>query len=82
MECVSVGYLIREDNGRKTIAPHLAYPDDEEQCQGNGIMVIPDQAVLLVQRLICPSLEASSGPACEALAHSADHQACGPLLPQ
>lgn len=38
LECVSVGYLIAEDEKTKTIAPHLAYPDDDEQCQGNGIM--------------------------------------------
>ena len=69
MECVSVGYLVRDEDGKKTIAPHIAYPDDEEQSQANGIMVIPDQAVLSVQRLIC-----LSSLACEAEVHSSDHQ--------
>ena len=60
MECITVGYLISDSDEIKTIAPHLAFPDDEEHCQGNGIMVIPDQAVLSVERLICPSLAVSS----------------------
>jgi hypothetical protein len=49
--CISVGYLIAEDNESKTIAPHLAYPHDEDQCQGNGIIVIPSGAIVLVDLL-------------------------------
>lgn len=51
LECVSVGYLISERDGAKAIAPHLAYPDDSEQCQGNGIIVIPDGAVVSIEAL-------------------------------
>ncbi len=46
LECELVGYLIAEDAHSKTIAPHLAYPDDHDECQGNGIIVIPAQAIL------------------------------------
>ena len=74
MQCLSVGYLIRDDDGRKTIAPHIANPDDEEQRQGTGLMVIPDQAVLSVERLICPSSE----PVCVAPVHSFGHEESEP----
>ena len=52
LECISVGYLIDENNHTKTIVPHLAYPDDEDNCQGNGIMVIPTAAILSLEELI------------------------------
>ena len=51
LECVSAGYLIAEDERSKTIAPHLAYPEDAEQCMGNGIIVIPTAAIVSVDRL-------------------------------
>jgi hypothetical protein len=51
LECVSVGYLIAEDKDSKTLAPHLAYPDDKDQCQGNGIIVIPCGAIVSVDPL-------------------------------
>jgi hypothetical protein len=50
-ECVSVGFLIAHDKKTKTIAPHLAYPDDEAQCQGNGIIVIPSAAITSTEYL-------------------------------
>jgi hypothetical protein len=46
LECVSVGYVIAEDKKSKTIAPHLAYPDDDANVQGNGIIVIPCAAII------------------------------------
>lgn len=52
LECISVGYLIADDEKSKTIAPHLAYPDDEDQCQGNGIIVIPNGAIVSVESLV------------------------------
>jgi hypothetical protein len=73
LECISVGYLVHEEGGRKTIAPHIAYPDDEEQRQGNGLMVIPDQAILSMERLICLS---SASSVCEAEEHSSGHPEC------
>jgi len=51
LECISVGYVIAEDEKSKTIAPHLAYPDDEDQCQGNGIIVIPCGAIVSIDAL-------------------------------
>jgi hypothetical protein len=65
LECVSVGYLIAEDERCKTIAPHLAYPDDSEQCQGNGIIVIPTGAIVSVEPLTgaAPSGRESARPA-------------------
>ncbi len=70
LECISVGYLVHEGDGRKTIAPHIAYPNDEEQRQGNGLTVIPDQAILSMERRICPS------SACEAEARSFGRPEC------
>jgi hypothetical protein len=46
LECVSVGYVIAQDERSQTIAPHLAYPDDEANAQGNGIIVIPRAAII------------------------------------
>lgn len=51
LECVSVGFVIAEDDRSKTVVPHLAYPDDPEQCQGSGIIVIPLPAILSVENL-------------------------------
>jgi hypothetical protein len=51
LECVSTGYLIAEDKDSKTIAPHLAYPNDADQCQGNGIIVIPSSAIVSIRKL-------------------------------
>jgi len=51
LECVSVGYLIAEDERSKTVAPHIAYPDEKENRQGSGIMVIPAGAIVSVEKL-------------------------------
>ena len=51
LECVSVGYVIAEDEKSKTIAPHLAYPEDDANVQGNGIIVIPRAAILSTELL-------------------------------
>ena len=61
LDCVSVGYLIAEDEKTKTIAPHLAYPEDDEQCQGNGIITIPSAAILSMEQL---STNVSSSSVC------------------
>ena len=58
LECISVGYIIAEDDKSKTIAPHLAYPDDDDQCQGNGIIVIPCGAILSIDPLVIDHHEA------------------------
>jgi hypothetical protein len=56
MECVSVGYLMAEDERSKTIVPHIAYPTEKENRQGSGIMVIPAGAIVSVERLSISSL--------------------------
>jgi hypothetical protein len=54
-ECVSIGYIVDERNNTTAIAPHLAYPDEPEQCQADGIMIIPNQAILSIEELISSS---------------------------
>ena len=56
LECVSAGYLVAEDDRSKTIAPHLAYPDDDDQCQANGVIVIPNGAIVSMERLVTAPL--------------------------
>lgn len=51
LECLSVGYVIAEDKQSRTIAPHLAYPDDDINIQGNGIIVIPRAAIISCEQL-------------------------------
>jgi hypothetical protein len=57
MDCVSVGYLIEEDDRSKTIAPHIAFPGELENRQGAGIMVIPAGAIVSVETLSAASRE-------------------------
>jgi hypothetical protein len=52
LECESVGYLIAEDHQSKTVVPHIAYPLEEENRQGSGIMVIPAGCIVSVERLV------------------------------
>lgn len=52
LECESVGYLYAEDDRSKTVVPHFAFPDDDVNRQGGGIMVIPTGAVLSIERLV------------------------------
>lgn len=72
LECVSVGYIIAEDERSKTIAPHLAYLDDPEQCQGNGIITIPCGAIVSVEPLV------TDASACEASGRSVDRPESAP----
>ena len=51
MECVSIGFLIAEDAASKTIAPHIAYPN-EETSQAAGIMIIPAASITSVMKLV------------------------------
>jgi hypothetical protein len=55
LDCVSIGYLIDENENTITIAPHLAYPDDEVNCQINGVMTIPSGCVTRLEELISSS---------------------------
>lgn len=71
LECVSVGFLVAEDEKSKTVAPHLAYPSDEANTQGAGIMVIPARSILELTTLT------SSSPAHVSEDRFSDHQECG-----
>ncbi len=51
LECVSVGYVIAEDKRSKTLASHLAYPDEPEDTRACGIMVIPKGAIISLEPL-------------------------------
>lgn len=63
LECVSVGWLIAEDKHSKTIAPHVAYPNEKENRKGCGIMVIPTGAILSIRRLLISGGKYASGRA-------------------
>src|SRR5271170_7273622 len=63
LECESVGYLIAQDSRAKTLASNVTSPLSEEPCQGNGIIVIPTQAIISVEELVTLG---SSAPACVA----------------
>jgi hypothetical protein len=50
LECVSVGFLVSDGKQSKTVAPHVTSPMDE-RTQGCGIIVIPTQAVVSIEKL-------------------------------
>jgi hypothetical protein len=74
LECVSVGFLVAEDGISKTVSPHLAYPDDREACQGNGIIVIPVGAITSIETLAT----SSSAAPCVVPGHSFGRQEFAP----
>src|SRR5207247_1868554 len=50
--CVSVGFLVQDDEHAKALAPNLgASANDEEWDQASGIITIPAQAVTKIARL-------------------------------
>jgi hypothetical protein len=59
LECVSVGYLYADNDESKTIIPHFSYPDDDDNRQGNGIMVIPTGAIISIECLTVTSSDTS-----------------------
>jgi hypothetical protein len=75
LDCVSVGYLIADNEKSITVAPHLAYPEDEENCQGSGIIVIPRPAIISISELTC----CSDAAAYVAPDRSSDHQEFVPI---
>ena len=50
-ECASVGFLIRETAPAKVIAPHVAYPDEEDNARSTGAMTIPVGAIVEIEVL-------------------------------
>lgn len=52
--CVSVGYLISEGNGAKTLASNLADIDDPDGIQASGVITIPESCIKRVTNLGWP----------------------------
>jgi hypothetical protein len=51
LECVSVGFLYHDGEHTKTIVPHFAWPNDDANRSGNGVMVIPSGAIISMEHL-------------------------------
>lgn len=51
-KCVSVGFLIADDEVRKVLAPNMADIDDASNMQLAGEIVIPTACVLSLKRLV------------------------------
>ncbi len=50
VSCVSVGWLIQNDERMKVLAPNMGEIEDAEQIQASGIIRIPTRAVT---RIVC-----------------------------
>ena len=50
VSCVSVGWLIQNDERMKVLAPNMGEVEDAEQIQASGIIRIPTSAVT---RIVC-----------------------------
>lgn len=58
--CVSVGYLVQDDEQTKVLAPNLGSSGgNDEWDQASGLMTIPTAAVLKVERLISSCRDAA-----------------------
>jgi hypothetical protein len=56
LKCVSVGFLVQDDESTKVLAPNLgASSGDDDFDQASGLMTIPTAAVTRIERLTCPS---------------------------
>ncbi len=49
--CISVGYLVSEENGVKVLAPNLADISNEDDTQVSGLITIPDSCIKRVADL-------------------------------
>ena len=54
IRCVSVGWLIRDDDQMKALAPNMGAIDDENSVQISGVIQIPTRCVLKTTRLSEP----------------------------
>lgn len=69
VKCVSVGWLIQDDQSVKTLAPNMGEIESAEQVQASGIIRIPAKAVTRIVRLregraissVCPSSRPDRG---------------------
>lgn len=56
IRCVSVGWLVRDDETMKVLAPNMGAIDDENSVQISGMIQIPTRCVLNTTRLNEPSV--------------------------
>jgi hypothetical protein len=52
LNCVSVGYLIRDDDVAKVLAPNMADIESELNIQASGIITIPSGCVTRILKLV------------------------------
>ena len=60
IRCASVGWLIRDDDQMKALAPNMGAVDDENSVQVSGVIQIPARCVIKQTRLLEPSLTCPS----------------------
>ncbi|WP_253710339.1 hypothetical protein [Bradyrhizobium sp. WD16] len=61
-KCVSVGFLVQDDENAKVLAPNLgASNGDDEWDQASGLMTIPTASVLKIVSLISSSTASTCG---------------------
>lgn len=56
IHCVSVGWLIRDDEEMKALAPNMGAIDDENSMQVSGVIQIPTRCVVKVSQLNEPEI--------------------------
>lgn len=60
-KCVSVGFLVQDDEQTKVLAPNLGSSNgDEEWDQASGLFTIPTAAVTKIERLTSSSISAQA----------------------
>jgi hypothetical protein len=59
IRCASVGWLIRDDEQMKAVAPNLGAVEDEHSVQVSGVIQIPARCVVKLTRLSEPKLSGS-----------------------
>lgn len=60
--CLSVGYLVHEGNGSKTLAANLADIQDPEGVQASGVITIPESCIKKVTELTPVTCNQQEGP--------------------
>jgi hypothetical protein len=59
VHCASVGWLIRDDESVKALAPNMGGLNDENSVQVSGVIQIPTRCILRITSLREPRLTAS-----------------------
>jgi hypothetical protein len=52
LKCVSVGFLLRDDEEAKVLAPKMADVENELNIQASGITTIPTSCVTKISNLV------------------------------